>query len=93
MTKHTKKLIIGLIVSLIGPGMIFAGCGCSGEKAEASEKSRFMKVEGNINWYIYADKETGVMYAVSCGGYNSGDFTLLVDANGNPLIYEGDMNE
>lgn len=93
MTKHTKKLTIGLIVALIGPGMIFAGRGCSGEKAEASEKSRFMKVEDNFNWCIYADRETGVMYAVSCGTHNIGDFTLLVNANGNPLIYEGDMNE
>lgn len=88
MTKHTKKLTIGFIVALIVPGMIFAGC--SGEKAEASEKSRFMKVEDHFNWYIYADRETGVMYAVSGGVHNCGDFTLLVDANGKPLIYEGD---
>ena len=28
-----------------------------------------------------------VMYAVSDGTYNHGNFTLLVDANGNPLLY------
>lgn len=95
MTKHTKKLTIGLIVALIGPGMIFAGCGRSVEKVEveASKKSRFMNVEDHFNWCIYADRETGVMYAVSGGVHNCGDFTLLVDANGNPLIYEGDMND
>lgn len=87
MTKHTKKLTIGLIVALIGSGMIFAGCG--GRRAEASNKSRFMEIENHFNWYIYADRETGVMYAVSAGAHNSGDFTLLVDANGDPLIYEG----
>lgn len=90
MTKHTKKLTIGLIASLIGPTMIFAGCGYSGEKAEASDKSRFMIVESKFNWWICADRETGVMYAVSRGAYNCGNFTLLVDAEGNPLIYEGD---
>ena len=74
---------------LIGLAMIFAGC--SGEKAEASDKSRFMKIEGSsFEWSIYADRETGVMYAVSNGVYNHGTFTLLVDANGDPLIYEGD---
>ena len=88
MTKRTKKLTIGLIMVLIGLAMIFAGC--SGEKAEAYGKSRFMKIESNFNWLIYADRETGVMYAVSTGVYNSGNFTLLVDANGDPLIYEGD---
>ena len=90
MTKHTKKLTIGLIMVLIGLAMIFVGCGRSVEKAEASSKSRFMEVEGNFNYQIYADRETGVMYAVSAGSYNRGIFTLLVDANGNPLIYEGD---
>lgn len=87
MIKHTKKLTVGLIASLIGPAMIFAGC--SGEKAEASSNSRFMKIESNFEWIIYADRETGVMYAVSNGMYNHGTFTLLVDANGDPLIYEG----
>ena len=87
MTKRTKKLTVGLIASLIGPAMIFAGC--SGEKAEASDNSRFMKIEGSFEWSIYADRETGVMYAVSNGMHNHGTFTLLVDANGDPLIYEG----
>lgn len=88
MTDHTKKLTIGLVVVLLGLAMIFTGCG--GRRAEASNKSRFMEIEGNLNWWICADRETGVMYAVSRGVYNSGNFTLLVDANGDPLIYEGD---
>lgn len=88
MIKHTKKLTVGLIASLIGPAMIFAGCG--GEKVKASDNSRFMKIEGSFEWSIYADRETGVMYAISNGMYNHGTFTLLVDANGDPLIYEGD---
>lgn len=88
MTKRTKKLIIGLIMVLIGLAMIFAGCGK--RKAEASNKRRFMRIEGDFNWNIYADRETGVMYAVSNGVWNAGTFTLLVDANGDPLIYEGD---
>jgi hypothetical protein len=88
MTKRTKKLIIGLIMVLIGLAMIFAGCGK--RKAEASGNRRFMRIEGDFNWNIYADRETGVMYAVSNGVGNAGTFTLLVDANGDPLIYEGD---
>lgn len=88
MTKHTKKLTVGLLMLLIGLAMIFVGCGR--RKAEASNKSRFMEVECSLEWNIYADRETGVMYAVSNGMYNHGNFTLLVDANGDPLIYEGD---
>lgn len=88
MTKHTKKLTIGLLMLLLGLAMIFVGC-CR-RKAEASSNSRFMRIESNFEWIIYADRETGVMYAVSNGMYNHGTFTLLVDANGDPLIYEGD---
>ncbi len=50
--------------------------------------SRFIEIERAIGWKIVADKETGVMYAVSDGGYSHGIFTLLVDENGKPMIWE-----
>lgn len=58
-------------------------------KTDPKDASRFAIVEQTMQWEIVYDKETGVMYAVSWGGYNIGNFTLLVDAEGNPLIYEG----
>lgn len=73
--------------------MVFMMIGCTKvENAEPKEKkviSRFVQVEITSTWRIVADKETGVMYAVSSGVYNNGTFTLLVDADGNPLIYKG----
>ena len=33
-------------------------------------------------------KETKVMYAVSSGGFNSGNFTVLVNPDGTPMIYK-----
>lgn len=80
-------LLLFVFVLLI----ILAGCAnTSVEKVseEPEPTSRFVVVEETGNWEIVADKETGVMYSVSVGGYNSGDFTLLVDENGNPLILE-----
>lgn len=67
--------------------------GCVSSKVEKVEKpkedvSRFEIIESAWNWWVVADKETGVMYAVSRGGYNAGNFTLLVDANEKPLIYK-----
>jgi hypothetical protein len=35
-------------------------------------------------------KDTHVMYVVSLCTYNAGNFTLLVDADGKPLIYKGE---
>lgn len=79
-----KQMVIAMIV------MLLLAVGCARvENAEAKETSRFVQVEIATSWRIVADKETGVMYAVSCGVYNNGTFTLLVDADGNPLIYKG----
>ncbi len=72
--------------------------GCSGtvetEKVYNTEpqelKSMFVEVEQAGIWEIVYDKETKVMYAVSSGNYNWGNFTLLVDENGNPRIWDGD---
>lgn len=79
-----KQMAIAMII------MLLLSVGCARvENAEAKETSRFVQVEIATSWRIVADKETGVMYAVSCGVYNNGTFTLLVDADGNPLIYKG----
>lgn len=52
------------------------------------ETSRMVYVEEVDSYCIVYDKYTKVMYAVSKGSYNRGCFTLLVDAKGNPLLYE-----
>lgn len=52
------------------------------------ETSRMVYVEETGSYCIVYDKYTKVMYAVSNGAYNMGTFTLLVDADGNPLLYE-----
>ena len=63
------------------------------EPTKTGKTSRFITVETTSSWKVVVDKETGVMYAVSWGGYNTGTFTLLVDADGKPLIYEGGEDE
>ena len=86
-----KKMAIAMIIMLL----LAVGC-AKVENAEPKEEkviSRFVQVEMASTWRIVADKETGVMYAVSCGVYNNGTFTLLVDADGNPLIYKGVQHE
>lgn len=83
-----KRLGIVLMVLLLA-----TGCSTeSGTKEEHVNVSMFMTVEYLGNWQIVADRKTGVMYAVSSGAYNRGTFTVLVDAEGKPLIYEGEDN-
>jgi uncharacterized protein YxeA len=83
-----KKIIIALLAL-----MLLVGCTKVEEieKPKAENVSRFVTVETTSTWKVVVDKDTHVMYAVSYGGYNAGTFTLLVDADGKPLIYERGM--
>ena len=82
-----KKMIIILLMAIM-----LTGCAPTEieGKSEEATTSRFFELESTLAWRVVADKETGVMYAVSNGGYSHGIFTLLVDENGKPLIWEGD---
>lgn len=84
-----KKIIAILLIVLC----LFL-CSCSSsvstEHEKAQERSMFIKLESTSNWEIVYHRETKVMYAVSKGYYNSGTFTVLLDADGTPMTYEGE---
>lgn len=69
--------------------------GCSPNPAERTYAddvpSRFVIIEQSDLWKVVVDQETRVMYAVSAGSYNYGNFTMLVDSDGTPLLYEGEL--
>lgn len=77
-------------IVLIAAFMLLSGC-AKVEKAEPEPQNigRFVVIEEAMYWHVVADRHTGVMYAVSDGNYNRGNFTLLVDAEGKPLIWKG----
>ena len=85
-----KRIVITLIALLL-----LVGCARVErvEPTKTDKTSRFVTVETTTIWKVVVDKDTHVMYAVSCGGNNCGTFTLLVDADGKPLIYEGGEDE
>lgn len=80
-----KKIIALMIVVL---AVVLTGC--SEVEDKSSDMSEFVIVEGTSSWYIVYHKKTKVMYAVSQGAYNGGTFTLLVNADGTPMIWEGE---
>lgn len=55
---------------------------------EDKESSLFTEIERTFDYYIVYNNDTKVMYAVSDGSYNHGTFTLLVNPDGTPMIYE-----
>lgn len=96
-----KKKLITLILSTVVLLSVLSGCGtldipntAKTEKAYDTEDenidSMFVEVEQGDKWKIVYDKETKVMYSVSDAAYNDGNFTLLVDENGNPKLWDGE---
>lgn len=59
-------------------------------EAEALPPSMFVSIKKGDSYRVVYQKETKVMYVVSYGDYNRGTFTLLVDENGDPMLYEGE---
>ena len=90
-----KNLLITLLLSL----MLF---GCGANKVITNVRytddrpdrySLFEEVSDHNAWKIIYQKKTDVMYVVSNGKYNRGVFTLMVDANGNPLLYDENITD
>lgn len=80
-----KRILLSIMAAVL-----LVGCArAEQDTLEPVNGSRFMTIESNLKWRVVADRETGVMYAVSNGTYNLGEFEVLVDADGNPLIWDG----
>ena len=82
-----KKFVVIALMLAMCMGA-FSACGSSVEEATESDTSMFVRVEHTGSWQVVYHRETKVMYAVSIGGYNSGNFTLLVNADGTPMLWE-----
>lgn len=84
-----KCMFIAFIVALC---IIFTGCSSNPTESKVIEEepSMFVVIESSSAWCVVYHRETKVMYAVSKGYYNLGNFTLLVNADGTPMLYEGE---
>lgn len=84
----TKKIIAFAICIA---SLIFSGCTLSSSTSSdvpvEQEETRFGIVEKNSGFSIIYDKNTMVMYSVATYGSGTGQLTLLVDENGDPLLY------
>lgn len=82
-----RKIIISLLIVF---GIIFTGWllkDITTSNVTASEEKRFVGIEYRPGYFqIVYDKQTKVQYAIS----KEGIFTLLVNADGKPLLYEGE---
>ena len=91
-----KKVITILCICLL-----LTGCGETSESTEGNnqqkeskqKKSEFITIEDEWNYKVVYHKDSKVMYVVSYGTHNQGIFTLLVNADGTPMVYEESEGE
>lgn len=81
-----KKLMV--IFALVWMIFLMSGCASVETVDESEDISMFVVIERTGYWNIVYQKDTRVMYAVSDGSYNHGTFTLLVNPDGTPMIWE-----
>ena len=81
-----KKILFLALTPIIICCMTACG-GIEVKEEEKQEESRFVRIEKNGYFITVYDKNTKVQYAVSEGYYNMGTVTVLVDAEGKPLLY------
>ena len=67
---------------------VLSGCSKVDNVANSNAPSSFVIVEQTSIWQVVYHKETKVMYVVSLGVYNNGNFELLVNPDGTPMLYE-----
>ena len=71
--------------------VILSGCGeRTIQDEQDSYDTYFVRIGSESGGSIVYDSRTGVQYWRSEGTYNYGTLTILLDADGNPLIYKGE---
>ena len=86
-----KKVIALLII--VTTLLILCSCDMEApvqveKESEVKGGSMFVVVEKADYWWVVYHKETRVMYSVSMAMENCGTFTVLVDAEGKPMVWE-----
>lgn len=84
-----KMMSMVLIITFIL--LLLVGCSEStkqSNKENTYEKYSFTTIMYSDNYNIVYQNETKVMYVMSTGYYNIGNFTVLVDGNGKPMLYK-----
>lgn len=82
--------LIAIFVAIALCACLFVGCSSPEAVENVSKSSSFVIVEDAYGYYIVYHRDTKVMYALSSTNYNMGNFTVLVNADGTPMVWQGE---
>lgn len=84
-----KRLLVMILFMLLLTG-------CGGPMCNSKDSNMFVyiqKADGYTYYDVVYHKDTKVMYVVSHSSYNIGTFTVLVNPDGTPMLYEEDKED
>lgn len=83
-----KKILVAAILCVL----LVTGCNIKKpdryEDESKNDSSMFVIIEETLHYQILYNKKTKVMYAMSCSYYNYGNFTVLVNSDGTPMLWD-----
>lgn len=85
-------ILCGLMIFVLVFGMCFVidSANKDSEKDTNMSEDRFVKIQDWGDNFVMYDKETRVQYFAFADYNYGGGITVLVDADGKPLLYEGE---
>ncbi len=91
-----KKILVMIIFMLLFI-LLLTGCGEINESQESTqEQDMFVYIQKagySRDYDIVYHKDTKVIYTVSHGPYSHGSFTVLVNPDGTPMLYEEESED
>lgn len=89
------KRLIALLMAIALCACLLVGCGGSSVSTSSAYNenapSMFITIENvSESWRVVYHKDTKVMYVISGGSYNRGTFTVMLNPDGTPMIWEGE---
>ena len=95
-SKNAGGTAMKRIIAILCACLLLTGCGeeqsnqegNNQQKESKQKKSEFVTIEDEWDYRVVYHRDTKVMYVMSDGTYNHGTFTLLVNADGTPMVYE-----
>lgn len=85
------KKIISVVLIITFILLLLIGCSESTKQSNNEntyEKYGFTTITHSDDYNTVYQNETKVMYVMSTSYYNRGNFTVLVDENGKPMLYK-----
>lgn len=83
-----KRIFCFVLAAFLAVSLIVCDYATVNRKTDENATSMFVIVEETTTWRVVYHKETRVMYAVSYASYNNGNFELLVNPDGTPMLYQ-----